>query len=74
MYLSDGKKETQYIVKDIGLPTGIEKRLEALGMTRGTSVTVLNSKSKGILIVKVRGTRFAIGKEFAKGINVDMNS
>ena len=33
MYLSDGKKETQYIVKDIGLPTGIEKRLEALGMT-----------------------------------------
>lgn len=24
MYLSDGKKETQYIVKDIGLPTGIE--------------------------------------------------
>ena len=32
MYLSDGKKETQYIVKDIGLPTGIEKRLEALAM------------------------------------------
>ena len=32
MYLSDGKKETQYIVKDIGLPTGIEKRLEALGI------------------------------------------
>ena len=62
MYLSDGKKETQYIVKDIGLPTGIEKRLEALGMTRGTSVTVLNSKSKGILIVKVRGTRFALGR------------
>lgn len=64
MYLSDGKKETQYIVKDIGLPTGIEKRLEALGMTRGTSVTVLNSKSKGILIVKVRGTRFALGQQY----------
>ena len=30
MYLSDGKKETQYIVKDIELPTGIEKRLEAI--------------------------------------------
>ena len=66
MYLSDGKKETQYIVKDIGLPTGIEKRLEALGMTRGTSVTVLNSKSKGILIVKVRGTRFALGRNPAE--------
>lgn len=32
MYLSDGKKETQYIVKEHWLPTGIEKRLEALGM------------------------------------------
>ena len=70
MYLSDGKKETQYIVKDIGLPTGIEKRLEALGMTRGTSVTVLNSKSKGILIVKVRGTRFALGRNITEHISV----
>lgn len=70
MYLSDGKKETQYIVKDIGLPTGIEKRLEALGMTRGTFVTVLNSKSKGILIVKVRGTRFALGRNITEHISV----
>lgn len=73
MYLSDGKKETQYIVKDIGLPTGIEKRLEALGMTRGTSVTVLNSKSKGILIVKVRGTRFCTwGANITEHISVAM--
>lgn len=72
MYLSDGKKETQYIVKDIGLPIGIEKRLEALGMTRGTSVTVLNSKSKGILIVKVRGTRFALGRNITEHISVAM--
>ena len=70
--ISDGKKETQYIVKDIGLPTGIEKRLEALGMTRGTSVTVLNSKSKGILIVKVRGTRFALGRNITEHISVAM--
>ena len=68
MYLSDGKKETQYIVKDIGLPTGIEKRLEALGMTRGTSVTVLNR----ILIVKVRGTRFALGRNITEHISVAM--
>ena len=72
MYLSDGKKETQHIVKDIELPTGIEKRLEALGMTHGTSVTVLNSKSKGILIVKVRGTRFALGRNITEHISVAM--
>ena len=72
MYLSDGKKETQYIVKDIGLPKKKKKRLEALGMTRGTSVTVLNSKSKGILIVKVRGTRFALGRNITEHISVAM--
>lgn len=70
MYLSEGKKGNQYTVKDIVLPTGIEKRLEALGMTRGTSVTVLNSKSKGVLIVKVRGTRFALGRNITKNILV----
>ena len=72
MYRSDGKKETQYFVKYIELPTGIEKRLEALVMTRGTSVTVLNSKSKGILIVKVRGTRFALGRNITEHISVAM--
>lgn len=70
MYLSEGKKGNQYTVRDIGLPTDIEKRLEALGMTRGTSVTVLNSKSKGVLIVKVRGTRFALGRNITRNILV----
>ncbi len=41
-------------------------------MTRGTSVTVLNSKSKGILIVKVRGTRFALGRNITEHISVAM--
>jgi len=48
----------------------MEKRLEALGMTRGTSVAVLNSKSKGVLIVKIRGTRFALGRNISRNITV----
>ena len=48
----------------------LEKRLEALGMTSGTSVAVLNSKNKGVLIVKVRGTRFALGRNITKNIVV----
>lgn len=52
------------------LPVNIEKRLEALGMTRGTSIAVLNSKSRGVLIVKVRGTRFALGRNITKNILV----
>lgn len=70
MYLNDGTIGKEYKVEDIALPTNIEKRLEALGMTRGTSVSVLNSKGHGILIVKVRGTRFALGRNITKNILV----
>lgn len=70
MYLCDGKIGNEYKVEDIELPTNIEKRLEALGMTRGTSVAILNSKYHGVLIVKVRGTRFALGRNITKNILV----
>ena len=70
MYLCDGKIGNNYKVSDIELPTNMEKRLEALGMTRGTSVAVLNSKSQGVLIIKVRGTRFALGRNITKNILV----
>ena len=66
MYLCDGKIGNEYKVEDIDLPVNIEKRLEALGMTRGTFIAVLNSKSQGVLIVKVRGTRFALGRNITK--------
>lgn len=70
MYLCDGKIGNEYKVEDIDLPVNIEKRLEALGMTRGTFIAVLNSKSQGVLIVKVRGTRFALGRNITKNILV----
>ena len=66
MNLCDGRIGGQYKVANIALPTNMEKRLEALGMTNGTSVTVLNSKSHGVLIVKVRGTRFPLGTQYHK--------
>ena len=70
MYLCDGKIGNEYKVEDIKLPVNIEKRLEALGMTRGTPVAVLNSKNHGVLIVRVRGTRFALGRNITKNILV----
>ena len=66
----NGKIGNEYKVEDIDLPVNIEKRLEALGMTRGTSIAVLNRKSRGVLIVKVRGTRFALGRNITKNILV----
>lgn len=70
MYLCNGKTGNRYKVLDMELPVTMEKRLEALGMTRGTSIAVLNSKSRGVLIVKVRGTRFALGRNITKNILV----
>lgn len=71
MYLCNGKIGNEYKVMDMKLPVNMEKRLQALGMTNGTSVAVLNSKSKGVLIVKVRGTRFALGRNITKNIVVE---
>ena len=70
MYLSEGRTGKQYKVESIRLPVQMEKRLEALGMTRGTEVDELNSKSRGVLIVKVRGSRFALGRNITRNIIV----
>ena len=70
MYLCNGRIGSNYQISGIELPTNMEKRLEALGMTNGTAVTVLNSKNHGVLIVKVRGTRFALGRNITRNILV----
>ena len=49
----------------------LERRLEALGMTNGTQVSVLNRKGKGIMIIKLRGTRFALGYNITRSIEVE---
>ena len=48
----------------------IQRRLEALGILEGTKVVVLNRKRNGSTIIKVRGTRWALGNEIAEGIEV----
>lgn len=68
MTLDAGKPNLDYIIDSMELPQAAEKHLEALGMTHGTKISVLNNKSKGTLIVKVRGTRFAMGKGISGNI------
>lgn len=70
MTLDKGEISKNYVIEEMVLPLNVQKRLEALGMTSGTQVQVLNSKSKGTLIIKVRGTRFAIGRDISKNISV----
>ena len=70
MFFDDAATTEIYTIEKIDLPLKLEKRLEALGMTEGTSILVLNAKSRGTLIVNVRGTRFALGRGITKQITV----
>ena len=72
MKLNDGAvNQTYRVVKVSGLELPVERRLEALGLTEGTEIAVLNKKKHGAIIVKVRGTRFAIGQNIAAGIWIE---
>ncbi len=71
MKLSDGVRGEEYIVDNMQLDSSVMRRLYTLGMTHGTKVRILNLKKGGPMIVKVRGTRFALGRGFAEGIFVE---
>lgn len=57
-------------IEQMKLPQKTERRLEALGMTHGTRIQVINTKDRGTMIIKVRGTRFAIGRDISENIQV----
>ena len=71
MTLREGTIGNKYQVKEIQLEDKVKRRLQMLGMTKGTGVQVLHNKKSGSIIMKVRGTRFAIGKRIAEGILVE---
>lgn len=71
MHLNEGKKGGSYVVKELSLPERLTRRLEVLGMTVNTVVSVMNIKSHGTMIIKIRGTRFAIGKRISENIRVE---
>lgn len=70
MKLKQGENHKTYEVLDIQVELNLERRLEALGLTTGAMVTVLNNDKKGALTVKFRGTRFALGGRIADNISV----
>ena len=70
MLLKDVGTGQSCVVERIDLPFQMERRLQALGMTRQTEISVVNRKGKGILIIKLRGTRFALGYQITKNITV----
>lgn len=71
MKLKEGENRHTYIVREINMELSLERRLESLGLTPGSKITVLNNDKKGAVTVKFRGTRFAIGKWIADHIMVE---
>lgn len=71
MKLADGEMTKDYSVAGMELPETVMRRLEALGIFEGTSLRILNKKKRGALIIKVRGTRWALGRAMAEGIRVE---
>lgn len=71
MILKQGANDHTYKVRAIHTEHALERRLEALGLTEGAFITILNNNKKGALTVKFRGTRFAIGRYIAEHIVVE---
>lgn len=71
MTLKQGKNNKIYQVLSMDTELRLERRLEALGLTAGTRITILNNDKKGALTVKFRGTRFALGRQIAEHIKVE---
>jgi ferrous iron transport protein A len=70
MTLLQGKIGGHYQVERLELEGTRKRRLQALGLTAGTNISVLNNKKSGSVIFMVRGTRLAVGREIAEAIKV----
>ena len=70
MTLDQAEIGKTYEVEETDLPLELGIRLEALGMTKGTDIDVTNAKEHGTVIIKLRGTRFALGRGITGHIEV----
>lgn len=71
MTILEGNINDVYLVTGIHMEKAVARRLEALGINEGTYLTLMNRKKNGASIIKVRGTRWAIGRDIAGGITVE---
>ncbi len=70
MKLAECLKGKDFIVEKSMLKQPGKRRLEALGLIEGTRIYKLNEAADGSIIINVRGTRLAIGRDLANDIIV----
>ena len=68
MPLKNAKIGTVYTVKSMNLDRTVTRRLQALGLTKGTSIKILNRNRVGSVIMMVRGSRLALGGKITEAI------
>lgn len=68
MTLKNAEIGSVYTIKSLNLDHATMRRLEALGMTRGTQVRIINRNLGGSVILMVRGSRLALGSKIAEAI------
>ena len=59
MRLKEGKNHHTYVVVKIEIELNLERRLEALGLTEGSRITILNNDKKGASNSGGRGSLWA---------------
>lgn len=70
MTLRNAAVGTSYSVESMKLDMVTMRRLEALGVTRGTKIKILNRNRGGSVIIMVRGSRLALGGKLAEMIQM----
>lgn len=70
MTLYEAKKDGEYTIEGLFVEEAVTRRLQALGLNDGTKIKVLNRKKRGALIIRVRGTRLALGKHLSSNIEI----
>ena len=61
----------EVIIRAINWGPKMKKRLESLGLTVGTKVSIISNDSNGAYILNVRGSRLVLGGSVTQQIVVD---
>jgi ferrous iron transport protein A len=70
MTLQNARIGANYTVVTMNLDRTIMRRLEALGLTKGTNLKILNRNKEGSVILMVRGSRLALGSKITEAIQM----
>lgn len=70
MTLQKAKIGNFYEVISMNLDMATMRRLEALGLTKGTNIKILNRNRGGSVILMVRGSRLALGNKITEEIHM----